>query len=100
MVRKYAVDLAELQDKIDEMAAFEKAIEKALQHLDGVVENLHVTWTGAAAIAHRQAHAEWVSGMKEMHQGLVAMRDAADRAHGNYHSAVDANSRMWASVRS
>jgi hypothetical protein len=37
--------------------------------------------------------------MKQMHTGLREMRDAAQRAHGNYTSAVEANSRMWASVR-
>jgi WXG100 family type VII secretion target len=99
MPRAYAVDLGELQQKIDEMAAFEKRIEKALEHLDHVVEGLHVTWTGQAADAHRAAHAEWVAGMKQMHTGLREMRDAAQRAHGNYTSAVEANSRMWASVR-
>jgi ESAT-6 family protein len=99
MPRKYAVDLGELQQKIDEMASFEKRIEQALEHLDRVVEGLHVTWTGQAAVAHREAHEKWVAGMKEMHTGLVEMREAARRAHGNYTSAVEANSRMWATVR-
>ncbi|HEX5089814.1 MAG TPA: WXG100 family type VII secretion target [Nocardioides sp.] len=99
MARAYAVDLAELQDRIDEMAAFEKTIEKALHHLDDVVENLHVTWTGEAAAAHRAAHADWVAGMEEMRRGLAEMRAAADRAHANYSSAAGANSRMWRSVR-
>jgi WXG100 family type VII secretion target len=99
MPRTYAVDLDELQQKIDEMAAFDQKIEKALGDLDRVVENLHVTWTGQAAVAHREAHAEWVEGMEEMRRGLTAMKDAAARAHGNYTSAVQANSRMWASVR-
>jgi WXG100 family type VII secretion target len=99
MPRKYAVDLGELQHKIDEMAAFEKTIEKALDDLDRVVEGLHIKWTGQAAVAHREAHAEWVAGMKQMHTGLVEMRGAALRAHGNYTSAVEANSRMWASIR-
>jgi WXG100 family type VII secretion target len=99
MPRKYAVDLGQLQHKIDEMAAYEQKIEQALQHLDRVIERLHITWTGQAAIAHRAAHEEWVAGMKQMHAGLVEMRDAAHRAHGNYTSAVEANSRMWATVR-
>ena len=99
MPRTYAVDLDELQQKIDEMAAFEKKMEKALGDLDRVVENLHVTWTGQAAVAHREAHARWAAGMEEMRRGLSEMKDAATRAHGNYTSAVQANSRMWASVR-
>jgi WXG100 family type VII secretion target len=99
MPRSYAVDLGELLQKIDEMAAFETSIEQALQHLDHVVAGLHVTWTGEAADAHRVAHEKWVSGMKEMRTGLVEMREAARRAHDNYTHAVEANSRMWASVR-
>ena len=99
MPRKYAVDLGELQHKIDEMAAFEQRIEQALRHLDGVTERLHISWTGRAAVEQRDAHQQWVAGMKQMHAGLVEMRDAATRAHGNYSSAVEANSRMWASVR-
>jgi WXG100 family type VII secretion target len=99
MPRKYAVDLGQLQHKIDEMAAFEKTIEQALGHLDRVVEGLHITWTGQAAVAHREAHEQWVAGMKEMHTGLIEMRNATTRAHGNYSSAVEANSRMWATVR-
>jgi WXG100 family type VII secretion target len=99
MPRTYSVDLGELQQKIDEMAAFDKTIERALEHLDRVVEGLHITWTGQAAVAHREAHEQWVAGMREMHTGLVEMRDAAHRAHGNYTSAVEANSRMWATVR-
>lgn len=99
MPRKYAVDLDQLQQRIDEMASYEHKIEQALQQLDRVVEGLHITWTGQAADAHREAHAQWVAGMKEMHAGLVEMRNATSRAHDNYTSAVDANSRMWATVR-
>jgi WXG100 family type VII secretion target len=99
MPRKYAVDLGELEGRIDEMAAFERAIERTLQDLTRVVDDLHLTWSGQAAAAHRAAHEKWVAGMKEMHTGLAEMRAAADRAHGNYASAVEANSRMWASVR-
>ena len=99
MPRKYAVDLGELQRKVEEMQAFETGIERALDHLDRVVDGLHITWTGQAAVAHREAHERWAAGMKQMHAGLVEIRDAAQRAHGNYTSAVQANSRMWASVR-
>jgi WXG100 family type VII secretion target len=99
MSRAFGVDLDELQHKIEEMVAFEKKIEQALEHLDHVVEGLHLTWTGQSAVAHREAHAEWVDGMRAMRTGLVEMRDAAQRAHDNYTSAAEANSRMWAAVR-
>ena len=99
MPASYAVDLGELQDKIDEMAEFERRIEKALTHLDGVVDRLHLTFTGEAANAHRTAHQQWVAGMQEMKKGLAEVRAAGERAHTNYTNAVQANARMWASVR-
>ena len=99
MPAKYAVDLGELQDRVDEMSEFERHIERALTHLDGVVDRLHLTFTGQAADAHRDAHRQWTAGMKEMKHGLEEIRAAADRAHTNYTNAVQANARMWAKVR-
>ena len=81
------------------MADFERGIERALAHLDGVVERLHITFTGEAADAHRTAHQQWATGMQEMKTGLVEIRDAAERAHTNYTNAVQTNARMWAQVR-
>ena len=99
MPASYAVDLAELQDKVQEMTDFEAKVEEALAHLDQVVQRLHVTFTGEAAVAHRTAHDQWASGMREMRAGLGEIRAAAERAHQNYDAAVQANARMWESVR-
>jgi WXG100 family type VII secretion target len=95
----YAVDLAELETKVQEMIAFERTMTRTLAELDRSVERLHVTWTGAAADAHREAHRTWVEGMREMAAGLAEIRAAAARAHGNYTSAGEVNARMWAAVR-
>lgn len=99
MTVRYSVDLDELAEKIREMAAFERDVERALDHLERVITRLDVSWTGAAATAQREAHERWATGMREMQRGLKEIRDAAERAHTNYSNAVAANQRMWASVR-
>ena len=95
----YAVDLDELESKIREMVAFERTITRTLTELDASVEHLHLTWTGEAAAAHREAHRTWVDGMRRMSAGLTEIRTAAERAHANYSSAGSTNARMWAAVR-
>ena len=67
----------------------------ALEDVDGRVDRLHATWSGAAAAEHRRAHEEWLRGVAEMRAGLAAMRRNAGIAHGNYSSAATSNARMW-----
>ena len=96
---RYSVDLAELDAVIGDMTGFERRLLDKLAELDDLVANLHVTWTGAAAAAQKDAHARWRSGASEMHQAIVEMREAAQRAHRNYSAAADANARMWKAAR-
>lgn len=91
----YRVELDRLADIVEQIAKFDQRIEAALEDADGRVDRLHLTWTGAAAEQHRQAHAEWQRGVAEMRAGLVEMRRNAEIAHGNYRSAGTTNSRMW-----
>jgi WXG100 family type VII secretion target len=91
----YRVDLDRLADIIDQITTFDQRIETALEDVDGRVDRLHTTWTGEAAAQHRRAHEEWQRGVAEMRAGLAEMRRNAEIAHGNYHSAVSSNSRMW-----
>ncbi|GAA3657825.1 pore-forming CpnT exporter EsxE [Nocardioides ginsengisoli] len=93
------VDLERLDATVGDLTAFEAWLDDKLAELERVVAEVHVTWSGQAADAHRQAHREWVDGAREMHQGLREMRRAAQIAHGNYQGAIDANSAMWASTR-
>ena len=96
---RFSVDLAELVATISDMGAFEERLSGMLAELDSAVDDLHVTWTGAAATAHREAHDRWQSGAAEMHLAGVRMREAAERAHANYQAAADANARMWRQTR-
>jgi WXG100 family type VII secretion target len=95
---RYGVDLDELDLTISELTKLQALLERQLTHLDETVEGLHVTWTGAAATAHRAAHVEWTRGAREMHTGLTEMIAAAKLAHGNYHGAATANQTMWGSL--
>jgi WXG100 family type VII secretion target len=92
---RYRVDLDRLADIVDQIDRFDRRVEAALEDADSRVDRLHTTWTGEAAAAHRQAHAEWQRGVAEMRAGLAAMRRNAQLAHGNYSSAVTTNGRMW-----
>ena len=96
---KFSIDTDALEQRITEMTAFERTLERQLEALDKAVADLHITWVGEAATAHQRAHTEWRKGADDMRTALTAMREAARIAHGNYHSAVRANVRMWESVR-
>jgi WXG100 family type VII secretion target len=79
----YAVDLELLAAHAEEARRFGDQVEQALSRLHAVVEQLHVTWTGRAADAHRRAHQGWTSGAREMRDGLRGMTQAAARARDN-----------------
>jgi ESAT-6 family protein len=96
---KFSVDLEEVSDVAAEMKAFQKSFEDRLAQLDKLVADLHLTWVGEAATAHRQAHEQWTTGAKEMHEGLGDMHEAATTAHDNYHSAATSNADMWSQTR-
>lgn len=95
----HRVDLDRLADIVEQLARFDRQIEAALEDADRRVDRLHTTWTGEAAVRHRHAHEEWQRGVAEMRDGLAEMRRNAQIAHGNYSSAVQANSRMWGQAR-
>jgi WXG100 family type VII secretion target len=95
----FGVDLDELLSSIDEMARCGGDLDGLLESVGRSVAELHLTWSGAASDAQATAQAEWETGFREMRDALAAMRAAADRAHGNYSSAVATNVRMWEQVR-
>lgn len=95
----FSVDLGRLADLIDQLGSFDRYLEQALDEAGRRVDELHVSWSGRAAAAHRAAHDEWTRGAEEMRAGLATMRAVAGTAHGNYTSAVNANVRMWEQIR-
>jgi WXG100 family type VII secretion target len=96
---RFRVDPDRLSDIVDQISRFDQHLESALEDADARVSQLHVTWHGAAATRHRQAHDEWKRGVAEMRAALAVMRQNALTAHGNYVNAVAANVHMWEQVR-
>lgn len=95
----YRVDLDLLEERIEQMAAFERSLERALDRLETTAGQLDETWTGLAAQAHRHAHTRWLREAADMRQALAGLRAAARIAHRNYHAAVAANVSMWEQTR-
>lgn len=95
----FQVDLDELSRVMSEMQGFERSLRRRLAELESTIENLHMSWTGSAADAHRRAHAELAAGAEEVHRSLSEMREAGEHAHAGYSAAAEANATMWSQVR-
>ena len=91
----HSVDLDRLDDVVEQISRFDQHLQTALDDAQSRVDTLHISWSGEAATAHRQAHDEWVRGVADMRAALEEMRRNARIAHGNYSSAVTSNVRMW-----
>ena len=96
---RYKVDLDRLTDIVDQLTRFDQHLESALEDADARVNQLHATWSGAAATRHHNAHEEWKRGAAEMRAALAVMRQNALTAHENYLNSVTANVHMWGQVR-
>lgn len=91
---RYRVELEELVAFVDKLAAFEKRAEALATHIDRQVAELHASWSGEAADAHRARHEEWKAAADRMQQAVVELRQAAHTAHRNYCEAVELNLAM------
>lgn len=91
----YKIDLALLEDTINQMSNLSTQVNDWLTQVDRHVADLHLEWNSAAATAHRDAHERWMKAAVEMQESLDGMRLEARRAHTNYTSAFETNSRMW-----
>jgi WXG100 family type VII secretion target len=96
---KYKVDLDELARVVESLEAFGSTLETQLKSLDRAMADLHVTWQGEAAAAHKLAHAKLATGGTEVHKALIGMHAAATKAHAHYHAAATANQQTWKQVR-
>jgi WXG100 family type VII secretion target len=91
---RYRVELDELLAFVDKLQSFERRAEAIAARVDGQVADLHTTWSGEAAAAHRAQHDEWLSGATQMREALAELRQAADHAHRNYTGAAQLNRDM------
>jgi WXG100 family type VII secretion target len=95
----YAVDLDLARDVVASLAVVESELDEVVVDLRWRVARLHETWAGTAAAAHLTAPGSWESSYREMHEALVAMRQALRTAATNYSSAATDNTSMWNAVR-
>lgn len=98
MTDRFRVHSDQLMDVVDQMSRFDRHLEEALENVDARINQLHATWTGEAAAAHRAAHDQWTRGAAEMRAALDTMRRIAHTAHGNYTEAAAANLSMWEQI--
>jgi WXG100 family type VII secretion target len=94
----FSVDLDLLGETVAELARCDQALDDLLDEVSRRVAGLHLTWSGAAAVAQEGAQAEWEAGFREMREALAAMRAAGRVAHGNYGDAASTNLRMWEQI--
>jgi WXG100 family type VII secretion target len=90
----YRVDLTELEAAGDRLGNLIGFLEDCLDQIEMRVGVLRQGWSGDAATAYDDAHAEWLDGVGDMKDGLLRMREAARTAHTNYTNAVATNVAM------
>ena len=58
---RYRVELEELLAFVDRLQAFERRAEAIAARVDGQIAELHNTWSGDGASAHRARHDDWMA---------------------------------------
>lgn len=92
---RYVVDLARLREVIETGVLIGKRIDERLLDVDREVASLGDIWTGEAADAHRERHAEWMQGARDMHAALSELASSVQHAHNVFRNAVAHNEGMW-----
>lgn len=95
MAEPFQVDTEALAEAVQRMGEYLGYAENMLGEIDSLVGNLHVTWSGEAADAHRQAHRHWAHGAAMMREALGRLTAAGATAHANYTRVMTANLDMW-----
>lgn len=95
MAEPFQVDTGVLAEALQRMGEYLRYAENMLSEIDSLVTNLHVTWSGEAAEAHRDAHRHWAHGEAMMREALGQLKTAGTMAHANYTRVMAANLDMW-----
>ncbi len=98
MAEAFSVDPAALTDALERTGRFQGSSRALLDEIESAVKNLHVSWQGAAAVAHATAHQKWTHGAQQMTQALTVLHRSGTAAHDNYTQAAEANTKMWSSL--
>ena len=62
MAEGFCVDPGALADALDEMDDFQRTAASLFEEIESTVQALQITWTGAAAEGHAEAHRCWTQG--------------------------------------
>jgi len=95
MAEGFCVDPGALADALDEMDDFQRTAASLFEEIESTVQALQITWTGAAAEGHAEAHRCWTQGAAQMQEALGKLRTAGGHAHGNYTGVMDTNRSNW-----
>jgi WXG100 family type VII secretion target len=95
MTEAFRVDPAALAEAVARMGEYVRYAESMASEIDSLVGHLHLTWSGEAADAHREAHRHWARGEATMREALAQLRAAGATAHANYSGVMAANLDMW-----
>lgn len=91
----YRINVHELARLIDQTADLEKKIEDRATAIDKRIAAMHITWTGAGATGHKQAHDARIAAVAEMREALKELRDKLRTAHDAYDWVGPTNHKMW-----
>lgn len=91
----YRVELDELLAFLERLSRFEQRAESIAAEVDARTQDLHSSWSGAAAASQQARHQEWMAAAASMRSALCELRTAAIVAHRNYTAVGEANSKMW-----
>lgn len=91
----YRIDLDEVNAFTDALRDFVKFVEDRVGALDTHIDDLHVSWTGKTAHAHRAAHDRWRSGAAEIRDAITDIRGATNRSHTAFTGVQDLHRKMW-----
>lgn len=91
----YRVDLVGLGRLIEATTTLESTIEDAVTAIDKQVDELHVSWTGVTAVAHRDAYNTRVRAIADMRTALAELRTKLNAAQQAYGNVGRVNNEMW-----
>lgn len=95
MADPFSVNPEALADTVAQLSSFQRAAHDLLSEIEVTVKNLHITWAGLAAEAHREAHGRWKQGAAQMQEALDHLHRAGTGAHGNFTRVIATNQKMW-----
>jgi len=95
MAEAFRVDPVTLTEAVARMGDYVRYVESMVSEIDSLVAHVHVTWSGEAADANREAHRHWAHGEALIREALAQLRSAGATAHANYCEVMAVNLAMW-----